>query len=109
MVNFAPIMKKIKTLLELGMMLVGAIASAQKPMHINLWQQGAPNSNGDSTDHGNIRVCLPDAKKATGRAVVICPGGGYAHLAMDHEGYDWEHNFNKMGIAAIVLKYRMPN
>lgn len=102
-------MKKIKTLLVLGMMLVGAIASAQKPMDINLWQQGAPNSNGDSTDHANIRVFLPDAKKATGRAVVICPGGGYAHLAMDHEGYDWAPYFNKMGIAAIVLKYRMPN
>lgn len=41
--------------------------------------------------------------------MVICPGGGYQHLAMDHEGYDWAPFFNNMGIAAIVLKYRMPN
>ena len=46
---------------------------------------------------------------ATGRAVVACPGGGYSHLAVDHEGYDWAPYFNKQGIALIVLKYRMPN
>lgn len=37
------------------------------------------------------------------------PGGGYSHLAVDHEGYDWAPYFNKQGIALIVLKYRMPN
>lgn len=41
--------------------------------------------------------------------MVICPGGGYQHLAMNHEGYDWAPFFNNMGIAAIVLKYRMPH
>lgn len=43
-----------------------------------------------------------------GRAVVDCPGGGYSHLAMDHEGHQWAEYFNKQGIAYFVLKYRMP-
>ena len=41
--------------------------------------------------------------------VIICPGGGYSHLAMNHEGLDWAPFFNNMGIAAVVLHYRMPN
>lgn len=56
----------------------------------------------------SLRVFLPDPAQATGRAVLACPGGGYAHLAMGHEGYDWAPYFNKQGIALIVLKYRMP-
>jgi acetyl esterase/lipase len=57
----------------------------------------------------SIRIFLPDAKLATGRAVVACPGGGYGGLALDHEGYDWAPFFNNLGIAYIVLKYRMPH
>src|SRR5574344_2640167 len=98
---------KLKAFLLLGLVSLSLSASAQKTM--NLWQSGAPNSNGDSTDIPTIRVYLPNAKSATGRAVVICPGGGYAFLAMDHEGNEWASFFNKMGIAAIVLKYRMPH
>ena len=48
-------------------------------------------------------------KNPSGRAVVDCPGGGYSHLAMDHEGHQWAEYFNKQGIAFFVLKYRMPN
>lgn len=55
-----------------------------------------------------LRVFLPNPEIATGRAVIACPGGGYSHLAMNHEGYDWAPYFNKLGIALIVLKYRMP-
>jgi acetyl esterase/lipase len=108
-INFVTIMKTIKTLLIFGMMMAAGLSvSAQKTISMNLWQQSAPNSNGDSTDSAKIKVFLPDTKRATGRAVVICPGGGYTHLAMDHEGYEWAPFFNKMGIAVIVLKYRMP-
>ncbi len=46
---------------------------------------------------------------ATGQAVVICPGGGYECLAMDHEGYELARWFASSGISAAVLKYRMPN
>lgn len=56
----------------------------------------------------SLRVFLPAPELATGRAVVACPGGGYSHLAVNHEGYDWAPYFNKQGIALIVLKYRMP-
>lgn len=56
----------------------------------------------------SLRVFLPAAELATGRAVVACPGGGYAGLAVNHEGYDWAPYFNKQGIALIVLKYRLP-
>lgn len=45
----------------------------------------------------------------TRKAVVVCPGGGYVKLAIDHEGEDFAHWLNKQGITAIVLKYRMPN
>lgn len=56
-----------------------------------------------------IRVYLPAPELATGRAVVVCPGGGYTWIAYDHEGYDWAPYFNKQGIAIMVLTYRMPN
>lgn len=86
-----------------------AFLPAQKVFDINLWQGDAPGNNGDAADTAKVRVYLPSPKEATGRAVVICPGGGYQHLAMNHEGYDWGPFFNNMGIAAIVLKYRMPH
>ena len=46
-----------------------------------------------------FRVFLPAPELATGRAVVACPGGGYSHLAVDHEGYDWAPYFNKQGVS----------
>ncbi len=83
-------------------------ASAQKYFDIDLWA-GAPKVKSvDQSDTAKVRVFLPDKEEATGRAVVICPGGGYSHLSMENEGYGWAAFFNNMGIAAIVLKYRMP-
>ena len=82
--------------------------TAQRGTTFNLWPQGAPNSNGNATDTAKVTVFLPSEKRATGRAVVICPGGGYAHLAMEHEGTDWAPFFTNQGIAVVVLKYRMP-
>ncbi|MDR3188451.1 MAG: alpha/beta hydrolase [Prevotellaceae bacterium] len=55
-----------------------------------------------------VRVFLPKHAEQPAKAVIICPGGGYSHLAMAHEGYDWAPFFNEQGVAAIVLKYRMP-
>ncbi len=55
-----------------------------------------------------IEVFLPSKQNATGDAVVICPGGGYWILAYDWEGSDIAKFFNSKGIAAIVLKYRLP-
>jgi acetyl esterase/lipase len=95
------------------------LSAQQEAFNMDLWPNGLPNSNGidqsqpydDSKQNfkPSIRVFLPDADKATGLAVVCCPGGGYSHLAMDHEGYEWASFFNERGIALIVLKYRMPH
>lgn len=84
-------------------------AAAQKTFDIDLWQSKAPNDNGNAQDTARVRVFLPKDSENTGRCVVICPGGGYSHLSMQNEGYQWAPFFNNMGIAAVVLKYRMPN
>lgn len=99
----------MKTIASMVLLAISATAFAQKGTTMDLWPKGAPNSNGDNKDKAELTVYLPDAKKATGRAVVCCPGGGYAHLAMDHEGHQWADFFNNQGIALIVLKYRMPH
>lgn len=102
-------MRKLKSFALLVVLLaVSVSAMAQRAFDVNLWDVKAPNKN-ELQDTAYIKVFLPDAKRATGRAVVICPGGGYAHLAMDHEGTQWAPFFNNMGIATIVLHYRMPN
>ncbi|HLH38411.1 MAG TPA: alpha/beta hydrolase [Bryobacteraceae bacterium] len=53
-----------------------------------------------------VTVYLP--KNGNGTAIVICPGGGYQHLAIDKEGHDIARWLNTIGIAGLVLKYRLP-
>ena len=88
----------------------------EAPFDIDLWENerghtGEVKKNSFNDGKRNykpsIRVYLPKASKPT-KAVVICPGGGYKILAMRHEGYDWGGYFKELGVAAIVLKYRMP-
>ena len=55
----------------------------------------------------SVTVYLPTGR-VTGTAIVICPGGGYQHLAIDKEGHDVARWLNTVGIAGIVLKYRLP-
>ena len=62
------------------------------------------SNDGEAT----LTCFLPAADKATGRAVVVGPGGAYWALAMQHEGTDWAEYFNAQGIACCVLKYRLP-
>lgn len=88
---------------------LGASASAQRVFDINLWAGNAPNDNGDKADTAKVRVYLADERKATGRAVIVMPGGGYESLSMGHEGIDWAPFLNNLGITAVVLKYRMPH
>lgn len=101
-------MKVKKKLFAAALLALCLPVCAQQKLEMNLWPHGAPNSNGDAADTAKVWVYLPKKEEATGRAVIICPGGGYQHLAMAHEGHDWAPFFNNMGIAAIVLKYRMP-
>ncbi len=56
-----------------------------------------------------LTIYLPKPEKATGTAVIICPGGGYWVNAFGHEGTDVAKKLNEMGVAALVLKYRIPN
>lgn len=54
-----------------------------------------------------LTVFLPEASKANGTAVIICPGGGWRHLAFAHEGTEVAAYLNSLGLAAFVLKYRV--
>jgi acetyl esterase/lipase len=56
-----------------------------------------------------LSIFLPDENKATGIAVVICPGGGYQYITISYEGIDVAKKLNQQGIAAFVLKYRIPS
>lgn len=95
---------------------------------MDLYPDKVPNSKIDanyiersdtSKTDGKIRISkvtkpqliafYPEKGKANGTSVIICPGGGYAILAITHEGYDIAKEFNKYGITAFVLKYRLPS
>jgi acetyl esterase/lipase len=54
----------------------------------------------------SITAYLPPPEQATGVAVVVLPGGGFHHLAIDKEGYDVARWLCALGAAAIVVKYR---
>jgi acetyl esterase/lipase len=102
-------MKCLRTLLTTSLLALSAVVFSQNPITMPLWPDGPEVVSSDGGDKAELTVYLPDAQKATDRAVVCCPGGGYSHLAMDHEGHQWAPFFNMQGIALIVLKYRMPH
>jgi len=56
-----------------------------------------------------LSVFLPDENNSNGTTIVICPGGGYSHLAMEKEGFKVAQWLNTLGITAFVLKYRLPS
>ncbi len=96
--------RSLPSLLLLGLMAVAAQAAA--PVEL-LWPQGAPGAKGDQpADKPTLTIFLPDEQKATGTAVVICPGGGYGGLATDHEGHQIARWFNDLGVAGFMLEYR---
>ena len=87
-----------------------------------LWPDGAPHPKQikpdaegkvrepkEMGDTAKVHVFLPAPSKANGKAVVLCPGGGYVWLAIDNEGYGWVDFFNEQGIALVVLQYRLPD
>jgi acetyl esterase/lipase len=101
-----------------------ATAAGSTPIIIPLWEGTAPGSEGKSGDEKvriapggdhvvsnvhrpSITVYLPLTDKATGAAVLICPGGGHRELWMDHEGYNIAPWLAERGIGAIILKYRL--
>src|SRR5213593_621868 len=72
-----------------------------------LWPEGAPGALGKAEkDVPSITPYSPEPDKATGSALVVCPGGGYGGLA-PHEGRDYALWLNGHGVTAFVLKYRL--
>jgi acetyl esterase/lipase len=82
------------------------LSHAQMQTAIPLWPNGAPGALGNSTN--DIPAITPYLceSNATGAAMVICPGGGYQHLA-PHEGNDYALWLNQHGVTCFVLKYRL--
>ncbi len=73
-----------------------------------LWPSGAPGALGnEDSDRPSLTIYLPEAARAADTGIVVCPGGGYTHLAMDHEGDQIARWLNSFGVAAFVLKYRL--
>jgi acetyl esterase/lipase len=98
----------MKTIFALAILFSSLILSrAAMQTSIPLWPDGAPGALGTNGDDiPTITPYLPDATNATGAAMVICPGGGYAHLA-PHEGNDYALWLNQHGVTCFVLKYRL--
>ncbi|WP_214072198.1 alpha/beta hydrolase [Mucilaginibacter sp. dw_454] len=99
------------------------ISHAQEVTPIPLYPHGVPNSKPAPADYKETDnkdwawkvvnpVLLPypaDKSIATGTAVIICPGGGYGGLSMENEGTNIAKAFNKIGVSAFILKYRLPS
>lgn len=108
-------------------MLLAVTSATAQNMTVKLWPEGVPGAKRSSSyqeetlmnernqprvskvTDPELLVYLPPKEKATGAAVVICPGGGYGILAIDHEGYDVAKWLNEIGVAGIILKYRLPS
>jgi acetyl esterase/lipase len=116
-------MKKLNTILLL-MLFARSLTTYAQEYRLQLYNDIVPNSKPTTTTEKiekkeiiwitnvhipDIAVYLPTKKFATGQAVVICPGGGYGGLAYDLEGTDIARYLNSIGIAGVVLKYRLPS
>ena len=105
------------------LMLITTTAFAQQSAPVLLYPNGIPNSkpvpasyietdDGETSTKVSIPTLtpyFPEKGSANGTAVIICPSGGYLHLAMGHEGAEVALAFNKIGVTAFVLKYRLPS
>lgn len=100
---------KLLTILLLAALAAGAaqrVPAGKPPLEL-LWPEGAPGAAGsEDADKPGLFLYLPPEDRATGAAVVVCPGGGYRTLAMDHEGDQIGRWLNSFGVAAFVLRYR---
>jgi acetyl esterase/lipase len=103
-------MSKLILLAVATMLGMAALAHAQPlndRQNYNLWPGQAPGQQGDDpADIPVVQAFVPENGKATGASFVVCPGGGYAHLAA-HEGPKVGEWFAKNGVTAFVLRYRL--
>jgi acetyl esterase/lipase len=101
-----------QALMLLTALLVATPLIAQRggppPERIKLWSGDAPGALGQQDeDIPTLDLYLVPPERAVGTAVVVCPGGGYRALAMDHEGEQVARWWNSLGVSAFVLKYRL--
>jgi acetyl esterase/lipase len=89
-------MKKILRLILTSILCVGGMLGASAQSRVI------------TLDNPKLTVFLPPKGLENGKAVIACPGGGYTHLAKDHEGMHWAPYFNNMGVAYAVLEYSLP-
>jgi acetyl esterase/lipase len=98
------------------MLIAAQLAPAQQQTTLNiqdgqvipLWSGAAPGALGtEDRDIPVITVYLPRTMSPNTPAVIVCPGGGYVQLAMNHEGRQVASYLNSLGIAAFVLRYRL--
>lgn len=99
---------------------LAGLLHAQTPQVIPLWPDGAPGSEArrhepeqakdywvKNIHNPSVTVYLPSAEKASGTAVVICPGGGHRELVFNAEGVEPAQYLASLGVTAFVLKYRL--
>ncbi len=88
---------------------------------VHLWPNGAPGFEQrkdipeqaasywvKNINNPSLTVFLPPKERATGAAVILCPGGGFRELGFVPEGIEAAEYFNRIGVAAFALKYRLP-
>lgn len=93
-------------------LLVATPLAAQRggapPERVKLWNGDAPGAMGQQEeDIPTLDLYLVPPERAVGTAVVVCPGGGYRALAIDHEGEQVARWWNSLGVSAFVLRYRL--
>ena len=102
----------IRKVLFTAMLLLGVVSAAagqaQDAQRLQLWPGEAPGAlGGEEGDRPTITPFLPEGGNSARSAVVVFPGGGYGHLAVDHEGEQVARWLNSHGVAAFVVRYRL--
>lgn len=102
-------MKKNVLILMILSMCIFTNAKAQQS--IKLWPDNPPtNNNLEGKDNEpELVIYKPEKADNTRKAIIICPGGGYARLAFEHEGTQFAQWLAEQGITGIILRYRLPN
>src|SRR3954447_12408120 len=96
----------MKTTIAVALLALSCLAQTKTEL---LYPNGAPGAVGtEDRDKPSLTFYpVTGQNNNTGTAVIVCPGGGYGALAMDHEGTQVARFLNNLGISAFVLKYRL--
>src|ERR1035437_1653398 len=120
-------MKKLLPILAMSLLSLMNLSLIAQQKVIKVWADKIPGAIKSSTyqeeflldDNQTTRISKvteptltiyePPKEITNGAAIIICPGGGYARLSIDREGFQIASWFSKRGITAIILKYRLPS